>query len=289
MDNPLFSIIVPVHNGQSYLPNLIEGLSQQTYQNYELIIVNDGSTDDTEKYVNEILHKHNIKYISQYHNGVASARNNGFSISSGNFIIFFDCDDKPKPYFLESYFNKITESPNLLLLFSKYYNNEKLKGLREAEYFGGMPISVVAGSYCISRDLFFKSGGFDEDMKHSENWELILRIILREKITQGSIGLIHEPIFIYYSKYSLQKLIKYKHNKIYSYQKLYFKHKNSGIYNSKMLSQFAQIVANNYAGIGNFSQLLKWTFFSIMTYPFQLKNYCKPILIFIKRRFIPYS
>jgi hypothetical protein len=175
------------------------------------------------------------------------------------------------------------------LICSQYHNQGKVKGLRTNNYVFNLPISVIPGSYCISRTLFNEIGGFDEDMSHSENWELFLRIGLYTKMNPRSIFTIPEPLFQYTAVYSVNKLLNNKVNKIKSYSALYCKHQNNQIYSSSRLSYFAQVVANNYAGLGDLKNLIIWSGKSVYTYPFSIKNYYKPLFIFIKRKIIPYS
>jgi hypothetical protein len=186
------------------------------------------------------------------------------------------------------YFECISNSPQTLLLFSQFHNQGKVKGLRTNSYVFNLPVSVIPGSYCISRTLFDEIGGFDEDMSHGENWELMMRIGLHSKMNPNFISFITEPLLEYTAVYSTNKLLKNKKNKIKSYSALYGKHQNGLIYSNIRLSYFAQVVANNYAGLGDFKNLIKWIMKSVYTHPFNLKNYYKPLFIFIKRRIIPY-
>jgi glycosyltransferase involved in cell wall biosynthesis len=286
---PFFSIIVPVYNGTPFLNVLIGELLSQSIQSFELIIVDDGSTDSTFQIIQPFLIDKRIKYFYQSNQGVAAARNKGVVNSNGKFIIFLDCDDHPYATMLEKYFENISKRPQTLLLFSQYHSQGKVKGLRTNSYVFNLPVSVIPGSYCISRALFNEIGGFDADMSHSENWELFMRIGLYQKMNPTYILTIAEPLFEYTAVYSVNKLLKNKVNKIKSYSALYRKHQNKQIYSSSRLSYFAQVVANNYAGLGDLNNLIKWTGKSVYTYPFSIKNYYKPFFIFIKRKLIPYS
>jgi hypothetical protein len=190
---------------------------------------------------------------------------------------------------LEKYFENISKRPETLLLFSKFHSQGKEKGLRTNNYVFNLPVSVNAGSYCISRILFDEIGGFDEDMSHSENWELMVRVGLHQKMNPKYIVTIPEPLLEYTAVYSLNKLLNNKVNKIKSYSALYNKHQDRQLYTSAFISYFAQVVANNYAGLGDLRNLIKWTIKSVDAYPFSIKNYYKPFFIFIKRKLIPYS
>lgn len=90
-----FSIVVPMYNSSSYICDCIESILNQTYKNYELLLIDDGSTDNTflqiEEYINECPEQ--IKYVKKENGGAASARNVGIDVAEGEHIVFIDADD----------------------------------------------------------------------------------------------------------------------------------------------------------------------------------------------------
>ena len=91
---PQISIIVPIYNGAKYINKCIEMIINQTFKDFELIIIDDGSTDNTSDMCNEYAKKDKrIKVISKKNEGTWAARNRGIDESRGKYIIFFDCDD----------------------------------------------------------------------------------------------------------------------------------------------------------------------------------------------------
>ncbi len=88
-----FSVIIPTYNNEKTISRAIDSIINQTYPNWELIIVDDGSTDNTEQKVQPNLRNPKIKYFKQPNSGVAIARNTGFQYSTGEFIVFLDSDD----------------------------------------------------------------------------------------------------------------------------------------------------------------------------------------------------
>ena len=93
LDNKL-SVIVPVYNSEKYLYECLESIVKQTYNNIEIIVVNDGSTDNSKVVIQEFLNKYdNIKFIDKSNQGVTLARLDGVKASSGDFIGFVDSDD----------------------------------------------------------------------------------------------------------------------------------------------------------------------------------------------------
>lgn len=101
--NPLISIIVPTYNVEKYIRTCIESILDQTYRNIEVIIVNDGSTDQSLAVISDLIcSHHNIKVINQKNQGVSVARNTGIDAATGKYIAFVDADDKIKPDFVSS-------------------------------------------------------------------------------------------------------------------------------------------------------------------------------------------
>lgn len=92
-NEPLVSIIVPVYNSGDYIKGTLMRLLNQSYKNIEVVVVDDGSTDQTLKVINEISYDGRLKLVQQFHSGVSIARNTGMNNSSGKFISFVDSDD----------------------------------------------------------------------------------------------------------------------------------------------------------------------------------------------------
>ena len=101
--NPLISIIVPTYNVEKYIRTCIESILAQTYRNVEVIIVNDGSTDQSIAVISDLIcSHHNVKVINQKNQGLSVARNTGIDVATGKYITFVDADDKIMPGFVSS-------------------------------------------------------------------------------------------------------------------------------------------------------------------------------------------
>ncbi|MGO2040862.1 MAG: glycosyltransferase [Staphylococcus equorum] len=101
--NPLISIIVPTYNVEKYIRTCIESILAQTYRNVEVIIVNDGSTDQSLAVISDLIcSHHNVKVINQKNQGLSVARNTGIDVATGKYITFVDADDKIMPDFVSS-------------------------------------------------------------------------------------------------------------------------------------------------------------------------------------------
>lgn len=103
---PPVSVIVPLYNCEKYIKKCMISLLNQSYENIEIIVVNDGSTDNSDKFMQQFAKQDfRIKYISQSNHGVAYARNKALEIASGKYIIFVDSDDYIGAYYIENIVN----------------------------------------------------------------------------------------------------------------------------------------------------------------------------------------
>ncbi|PHA03081.1 glycosyl transferase [Bacillus pseudomycoides] len=108
---PKVSIVVPVYNSEKYLSECLESILNQTYTNIEVVIINDGSTDQSEKIVNKYKMKDDrIAYYYQDNCGPSEARNKGILNSTGEYLTFIDSDDTVEKYYIEFLLNKMISS-----------------------------------------------------------------------------------------------------------------------------------------------------------------------------------
>ena len=106
----MISIIIPLYNAENTIQNCIDSVLQQTYHNIEVILVNDGATDNSQHICEECAQNDNrIKIIQQKNSGVSSARNNGMEYATGEYIMFLDSDDTLAPNACELLYNTIIE------------------------------------------------------------------------------------------------------------------------------------------------------------------------------------
>lgn len=126
---PVISIIIPIFNCDKYLNRLINSILNQSYQNYELILLNDGSTDNSSSILEKFKDKR-IKLINKENTGVSDTRNQGLSLATGDLICFLDSDDYISPNYLETIIEYFTKNPEIELLNFAFYSeteNSKLK------------------------------------------------------------------------------------------------------------------------------------------------------------------
>ena len=123
------SVIVPVYNTEKYLRKCLDSLVNQDFSDYEIVIVNDGSTDSSESIINEYVSKYDfIKSFAKANGGLSSARNYGIDKASGNYLAFVDSDDYVESNYLKELYESITKDKSDIAVceFSYVYSDGKV-------------------------------------------------------------------------------------------------------------------------------------------------------------------
>jgi glycosyltransferase involved in cell wall biosynthesis len=199
------SVIVPCFNAREYVAEAFLSVQQQTYQNFEIVAVNDGSTDDTPR----LLERHaqadsRIRVVSQVNRGLAAARNAGLREARGEFVCFLDADDVLLPDKFEKQVRYLGENSGVDLVYSDYFisNTElELTGLIATRIpKGDMRAAYVRKNWfacmtpLVRRSLIDKVGEFDETLRASEDWDYWIRCA-----SAGVFGYLPGPVAIYRS------------------------------------------------------------------------------------------
>ncbi len=181
---PKVSIIIPTYNRYKFLSETIDSVLSQSYTDYELIVVDDGSTDKS----GEVARKYNgsISYIYQDNRGVSAARNRGIAASTGEYVCFLDSDDLWQPDKLKVQAALMDSQPKYPLCYTDEIwirNGVRVNQRRKHAKYGGwilshcLPLCIISpSSVMIRRGLFDKLGLFDEALPACEDYDLWLRI-----------------------------------------------------------------------------------------------------------------
>ena len=126
MENELISIVVPIYNVENYLRQCLDSISEQTYKNFECILINDGSTDNSKQIAEEYLTDSRFKLINQSNKGLSGARNTGISHirEESTFVAFVDSDDYIYPDFLETLIEHIEDDVDIIEGMIDYFHDE---------------------------------------------------------------------------------------------------------------------------------------------------------------------
>ncbi|HED36468.1 MAG TPA: glycosyltransferase family 2 protein [Gammaproteobacteria bacterium] len=192
------SIIIPLYNKEKTIANCLDKIFSQTVTSFEVIVVDDGSTDKSIENLQEYLDR--ITLICQGNQGPASARNNGAKISRYDHLAFVDADDEITREFVEShlYVRQIESEIELSINSFKVFVDRKLKRteLLSSRYSGQVNeygyfvlnefnhffcTNIHSSGFCVDKKLFFKVSGFDEELKCWEISDALMRLSLEAK------------------------------------------------------------------------------------------------------------
>lgn len=189
-----YSFIVPVYNTSKYLKKCLDSLAGQNFKDFEIIIVNDGSTDNSKNIISEYEEKYNnIKVINQKNGGLSVARNNGVKGATGKYLIFIDSDDYVETNLLKEVDNEIDDSEVLRFQVItededggnvKAYNEEpfnEMKGYDAFKYISEYHFVEPAWCYVYKTDYYLKNKfSFKKDVYH-EDFGLIPYVIYKAR------------------------------------------------------------------------------------------------------------
>ena len=204
----MISVVIPLYNKEKSIRATLESVLAQTYTDYEVIIVNDGSTDKSADVVrnfistvkSEVYEVKNIRLIQQENAGVSAARNAGILAAQGEYVAFLDADDLWTPEYLETLSSLVQDYPNAGLYSIGYiaistpyppsqekidkYNQKAFRGYVENPWIDD--IDLYIGSTCSSKDRLMRIGMLDTRMTHGEDLDLCWRLILDGGLVRDS-------------------------------------------------------------------------------------------------------
>jgi glycosyltransferase involved in cell wall biosynthesis len=182
-DDPLVSVIVPCYNGATFLEEAIRSALAQSYPQVEIIVVDDGSTDNS----SEIAQRFPVRYIAQPNSGLSHARNVGIRESKGSYLVFLDADDRLKPEAIETGLRALELRPDCALTVGDHVfisadgshlaDSCKVNPLR-CHYEALLKSNFIEmiSSVLFRRSTFDEVGGFNALLRVAEDYELYLRI-----------------------------------------------------------------------------------------------------------------
>ncbi|MGA9379389.1 MAG: glycosyltransferase [Phormidium sp.] len=185
---PLISVVIPVYNGEKTIKETIISVLSQTFRDFELIVINDGSQDRSLEIVSSVKDER-LKVFTYPNAGLSASRNRGISLASGKYISFIDADDMWTPDKLELQLKALQENSEAAVAYSwTKYVDESGQFLRRGSHisvsgdvFADLLLNDIlenGSNALIRKEVFDKVGGFDETLLGSEDWDMWLRIAL---------------------------------------------------------------------------------------------------------------
>lgn len=196
----MISIIIPTFNRGPFLARAIQSVQEQTFQDWELIVVDDGSEDESQAILEE-FQDHRIRYFYQERRGVSAARNAGIGLSRYPWICFLDSDDHWQPAKLYRQLEELESHPHYEIIYTDEIwmrRGKRVNPRKIHRKYGGwiyhrcLPLCIISpSSVLLHRRILEREGLFDEDFPVCEDYELWLRISSRRPIL-----FLEEPLIV---------------------------------------------------------------------------------------------
>jgi GT2 family glycosyltransferase len=199
---PKITVVIPVYNAMTYLPKTLHSVLQQTFTDYEVLIINDGSTDSMASWISSIDDPR-VRLIFQKNQGLAGARNTGIAHARGDYIAFLDADDLWEPTKLEKQVQCFQAYPHAGVVYTWTLlvneDGEPTGRMFASDAEGNvwqqlLETDVISSGSCalVRRDCFGKVGGFDRTLTSAEDLDMWLRIA-----THYHFAVVKEPLTRY--------------------------------------------------------------------------------------------
>jgi glycosyltransferase involved in cell wall biosynthesis len=188
--SPAVSVIIPCYNQGRFLADAIESALNQSYNRREVIVVDDGSTDDSSQVVSKYS---DIILVRQQNRGLSAARNAGIEASAGDYLVFLDADDRLLPHALEAGVDAISRQSECPFVYG-YYDvitadgvpipTSQRKVVQDSDYLNMLQSNYIGmhATVMYQRRIFAIAGGFDTSLAACEDYDLFLRITRHHRI-----------------------------------------------------------------------------------------------------------
>jgi glycosyltransferase involved in cell wall biosynthesis len=259
------------------IPRAIESILGQSFEDFELIVVDDGSTDGTERLM-QGLSDPRIRYVHQANAGLSMARNRGIASARGRFVTFLDDDDEALPTWLERFALVLADGPSGIVCCGALFVTE---GVREGRPILPRKLGALyehqeglfrSGTYACRRLLLEDAGGFAQDALRSQNTELALRLIPACRNRGWVVRAVHEPLVVIHRHarppdYFRAKFIGARH--------ILARHADRLRANPKDHSRFWAIAGVNAFRMGAYGESRRSFVRAIRAHPALAKNYLR--------------
>lgn len=204
---PQFSIIIPLYNKEHAVKSMLNSVLNQTYDNYEIIIVDDGSTDNSINIIKQ-CDCENLRIVDKKNGGVSSARNTGLSLAKNEWIFFLDADDEIEKNTLEIFVSLIEKCPQYKVFLgnTRLWNSYRCKVFEEEYRISTNPykdywyynLAPEIGSFCFHKDVIDKIGLFNERLSFYEDLDFTSRLMDNYGVVYTSL-----PMRIYHTEFNV--------------------------------------------------------------------------------------
>lgn len=235
MSAPLVSIIIPCYNSEKYISETLSCILSQTYKKIEVIIIDDGSTDNSvEQITNYISTLSNFKLITQNNFGVSAARKNAIKYAIGKYIVCLDSDDLIAENYIEKCVNFLEENRDFSIVYSKARFFDKVNKSWELPKFdlkSFLMENCIFVTAMFRKEDYLKVDGFDPNLKMLEDWDMFISIIKNG----GKVYRIDEELFFYRQRKNSSSIMNNSTEELLSDSMLYIYNKHYSFYKENQL------------------------------------------------------
>lgn len=269
------SVVIPTYNYGRFVGDAVSRVLGQTLQAGEVIVVDDGSTDETEAVVREFGDR--VRYVRQENQGVCAARNAGVKMSSGDYIAFADADDVWEPTKIEKQLAKFADDPLIGLVHCGMREFDRETGETIEIHLDGQEGWVAeevllwerpaiigpGGTVMVSRKAFDEAGGFDTRLKVGEDWDFCYRVARKFKV-----GFVPEPLVNYRSHAASahHNVGEMERGMSMFYEKAFADGADLQL-RRRAYGNFHRVLAGSYFTAGNYRQFLRHSALSVWNRP----------------------
>lgn len=275
------SIITPTFNRAAFLGRMIKSVLAQSFQDWELLIFDDGSNDHTHKVV-KAFKDPRISYFYSKHSGAGDKRNKGINRAGSEYITFLDSDDEAMPYWLEKIYKKIQGKYSLISCGYERIldNNSKFIVLPQNMGNENVKVSFKSGTLTFHRDILLGIGGFDANLASGLNTDLILRAlpyIFKNRLTCNNI----DRALIRVYEHSKDRIRNNNQAVLSGTLQLLEKHENWFKKNPQLYKDYLSVAAVHLAKEGKFKESGNIFNQVLRIHPRHIKDYLRFVIIHI--------
>jgi glycosyltransferase involved in cell wall biosynthesis len=287
--HPSFSVVVPTYNRASVLMRSINSVLRQSRTDIELVVVDDGSTDETRQLLQRIEDPR-LRITSTTRFGPSGARNAGAEIATGRYLTFLDSDDEASPHWLATFSRQFQQDDScgiaccgvLHAIAPDGRQEIKIPHSRGPEYDYCRAL-FIPGSYCVRREAFLSVGGFVPHLPYGEHHELALRIVPYCTSHGLAISSSEDVAVKRNIDVPRERLRRYREARYRGATYVLKMHRSRLARNPRLLSNYLANAGVSAGALGNLPEARRLLRQAITTYPRNLKNYARLMACFSKK------
>jgi glycosyltransferase involved in cell wall biosynthesis len=282
---PTFSVVICTFNRAEILPRAIESVLAQTFPDFELIVVDDGSTDATGDLVRAATDPR-VRYVRQDNQGLSAARNAGVGASSGRYVVFLDDDDIAMPIWLERFAAATTDDPAVVCAGEVVRTDDGTVldtrlpaplGPAYADYSG----YFLAGTFAVRRDAYDAVGGYHVGLPHLHQNEFFLRLMPACRARGWEVVTVAEPVLLRHALGDRREGVQNTRNLVVAMGYVLDEHGEQIARDPRLLAQFAAVAGVAAARTGDFRSARRYLRRAVHAQPRAAKHWARLALAYV--------